>query len=356
MSSVYRWTSGLLLSLLCVSAAPHAFALNDGDMTAPLGAPADPTTEVLYVNGFNVPEASARRTAAALGQQLGRGTRLVWNDLQNPALDWIPLVIEKVVNGDLAVNAATGTLQREIASRAGKGKDTWIVAHSAGSLCVRNAIHELEDAWNALPAAERAQRYHHVRIVLIGGAVFGQENLWGSGWPDGLRVFRITDVSDAVAQFVGDGPWGDDLDEAHFVSNYLPHVTLEAFKLHGRRLIRGQRVLGDVITVADDPRKIAARFRVVPMPKQKSRRTVNQFMPKDWPILTWSVSDHPDPGSVRFMPMRDNPNGSDKAANPSLLADGSHQVVAGWFHYLGRVEGAIPDDGFWITARPATPR
>ncbi len=335
--------------LVCVS---PTFALDDGDVTEPLGGTPRAGLEVLYVNGFNTPEAAARDTAESLGERLSIGTRLVWNELDDVLLDAPALAVEKLFDFDTGANAATSTLTDRLADRATAGQTTWVVAHSAGTLCVRNAVHELEDRWEDELDAARAALYDRIRVIHIGGAVFDEGNFWGNGWPDGLRILRINDAADGVAQFVGDLPWGDDLPEAHAASNYLPHITERSFTHHGRRLIRGETLLGEVIEQADDPAEIAARFHVLPMPGQKSRRTVNQFIPKDWLVLHWTVSGHPDPGNVTFTPMRDNPVDFDEPGHNRALSDQSSQVVTGWFHYIGRVTGGIPEDGFWIEARP----
>ena len=117
-------------------------------------------------------------------------------------------------------------------------------------------------------------------------------------------------------------------------------------------MIRGKTLLGEVIEQADDSAEIAARFHVLPMPDQESRRTVNQFIPKDWLVIQWTVSGHSDPDSVTFTPMRDNPVGFDEPGHSRALSDQSSQVITGWFHYLGRMTGGIPEEGFWIEARP----
>ena len=348
-ASIIRGSFAFALLLVCVS---PTFALDDGDITEPLGGPPRAGLEVLYVNGFNTPEIVARDTAESLGKRLGIGTRLVWNEVDDVLLDAPALAVEKVFDFDTGANAATSTLINRLADRATAGQTTWVVAHSAGTLCVRNAVHELEDRWEDKPDAERAALYDRIRLIHIGGAVFDEGNFWGSGWPEGLRILRINDASDGVAQFVGDLPWGDDLAEAHAASNYLPHITERSFTHHGRRLIRGETLLGEVIQQADDPAEIAARFHVLPMPEQESRRTVNQFIPKDWAVLHWTLSGHPDPEAVTFMPMRDNPQGFDKAGHDQPLRDDSLQVMTGWFHYLGRLIGGIPEEGFWVEARP----
>ncbi len=194
--------------LVCVS---PTFALDDGDVTEPLGGTPRAGLEVLYVNGFNTPEAAARDTAESLGERLGIGTRLVWNELDDVLLDAPALAVEKLFDFDTGANAATSTLTDRLADRATAGQTTWVVAHSAGTLCVRNAVHELEDRWEDKPDAERAALYDRIRLIHIGGAVFDEGNFWGNGWPEGLRILRINDAADGVAQFVGDGPWGDDL-------------------------------------------------------------------------------------------------------------------------------------------------
>jgi len=228
-----------------LAASASAGGLSDGDISGPYGGELANERELLYVNGFRTSYAEALEEATQVGMSLGFGAHLVWNDLTVISLDTWAMAIEKAGDGEWGVNAATDSLVRSIGRNAENGQTTWVVAYSAGSLSANNAVRRLAKSWEKLDEAERVRRLSTVRVMTIGGAVFGPAHFAADGWPKEVSIFEVSDVRDGVARIFGALESGEGFPKraAHEMLTYLPFINVDCFAGHGVQRIDGDGLL-----------------------------------------------------------------------------------------------------------------
>lgn len=235
------WPLAVILAL-----ATNAMAMEDGELTDPMGGPkATPTNPppfdmVIFVNGFRTDDETAKRYTNALADKIGCPVRLCFNDLTNPVIDAFSEAIEKAGGADSSVNEATDTLIRVIKSQVEKGKQIHLIGHSGGTLCIKNAVNAVAQCYSKLAKGEKSARLSRIHVLTIGSAAY---ELGGDGWPDVGSIFNLTCRADNVVNLFGEGSFSNladgDFDEHHGMNFYIDHVSTDALVKSGKLELPG---------------------------------------------------------------------------------------------------------------------
>ena len=243
----FKFVIGFVV-LLCLGTARHAAALEDGELTGPFrpsfeGKGGESVNMVVYVNGVNTNDESAESVARSLAERLQRPTYLLFNDLTLPVVDWFSTLVEKLGDADTSINASTEILDGLIVRELDAGREITLIGHSAGALVINNAVRSIAERYSALPADARAQRLARIHVVCMGGAVFGDENVFADGWPDGLgSLYDVRDERDGVANVWGSGccwNWFDcEVDEDyHAAIRYVDYLDRAMLTQSGAMIV-----------------------------------------------------------------------------------------------------------------------
>jgi hypothetical protein len=364
----------LLLGVLS-SISFCATPISDGTLTEPQGGGDPPWGKILFVNGVRTDDQAALGAALAIAKQLNRGVdedswgvRLLYNDLRidgGRAFDQaMALVIEKLGDADTSVNPATAECIAQIRSCCESDRDIWLIGHSAGTLCIQNAVRKVAAIWRQDP--RRTEYLSHIRLLYLGGAVFRETHSLADGTPEQVTKFEIHDLEDGIAQYVGAGEWGTPRIEAHWlVENYGKWIDRKRFAQGGELVIHGDRVIRELVAEAKDPADRVLKLRIEDLrSSEESRRTRGDFaLPWRCKQVRWVVSQHPNAADIRFTVMEDIQFLSDEPKSDELKGDAVTDRFAGNNLYIGRVgisgrkdeEGALwitTPNGFFIEARP----
>jgi len=229
------WSSQVIsfAAALIWSSGAAACDLHDGDLTPPLSGGKIAETNhvrldlIIFLNGQNTSCEKAQTYAVGLAQRFGSPVVLDYNDLTLPLVDWFSTAIEKIGGAKASVNAATASLVKCAKGQVECGKSIYIVGHSAGSICILNAVRAIAQAYADRPKAEREALLSRIHVLTIGGATFSDENLFSDGWPALGSVHHLWDTRDRVANVAGEGDFLDVFDsdgDYHAMAYYLEHV------------------------------------------------------------------------------------------------------------------------------------
>ncbi len=164
-----------------------------------------PFDSVVYVNGLSTDAEDATRAAVLIGDRIGCGVRLIYNDLTWPVVDWIATAVEKAGDAGCSVNAATDTLTRVIRQQVENGESIHIIGHSAGSLCILNAVNAVAEGWKNRQPAEQVALLKRIHALTVGGATLPNEDVFANGWPGIGSLHHLRDARDSIANVWGEG-------------------------------------------------------------------------------------------------------------------------------------------------------
>ncbi len=212
--------------------------LDDGEITEPIGAlVCEEFSELLYINGRNTESYEAAIEARAVAKKLGCAVRLVFNDLTFDPSDLIAAGWDKLLDADFSLNAATETLVTRIKNAVSGGREIHLIGYSGGTIVLMNAVNKVAEVYGDLTATERAARLSRIHVLLVGQAVYSQDqNFFADGWPSGIgSVHELYRRRDGIAQWFGP----EDIDEpslaAHkFLERYVPVINAEMLRKSGR--------------------------------------------------------------------------------------------------------------------------
>ena len=322
--------------------------LADGDFLK-IPGPAWIPGEIIFINGFQTDSKKAVVGAEALAKRLGVGVTLCFNDCSNVVLDAPALLISKLGDFDLEVNAAADATFARTKKVVERGERVALIGHSLGGAVIQNVVNGLADAWR--DNADRDEYLGRVSVVLVGAAVFGDGHAVGDGFPAGLAGrFSISDARDPVARDWGDvnDHFFDAEDAAHDLrDNYLRHIDARRFDQTGRLVVLGPTVLLEQVTAAADPADRVVRVRVMKIPGQSDRQSLNVAVPRAWKRLAWSV-ESPD---VAITPMIDLPFWPDEPSRDAIR----NGETTEWFlfNYLSGADlTRAPKTGLVVMIRP----
>jgi hypothetical protein len=221
--------------------------IEDGAYVGPIGFRNEAFPErvnLIVINGFDTPAPRVHRMALVASEGFGSPAAFIFNDLVIDDDDWfssaitfvekgIAATIEKLGDYDWSVNEATNTLVDKLEDCLTANQNVHLIAHSAGALCVLNAVREIEES------AELRERLCRVHVLTVGSAVFEEGHILGAGWPAGLgSLHHLVDARDPVVQLAGLVSWGEgDLKYHDFIMHYSRYFTGVMLEQSGTTII-----------------------------------------------------------------------------------------------------------------------
>lgn len=295
----------MLLLTIIVGNLTATAALDDGQLTGPLGGADPPWGVILFVNGVATDSDSALEEARVVASAVGCGVRLVYNDLQMNgwrSLHQGPsLLLEKLGGYSCSPNAATEKVIAVCRDRCEAGQSVWLVGYSGGSLCIQNALNHLEGFWGAESRQLRRQCLGRIAVLYIGGAVFRDDHFCADGTPPEVPRFELYDQADGIAQLAGPGHWGHSRKRAHLLrSNYVGHLSLERRGQRGELLTAGGTWLVEAVAAGPQIKSPFVRVRLLDLRQtEQSRRTAFFRLPWAGPSRV-TVVGYPRPDDLEF--------------------------------------------------------
>lgn len=232
---------------LVVPSSAKSEDIEDGAYVGPIGCRNEAFPErinLIVINGFDTPSSRVHRMALVASEKFGSPAAYIFNDLVIDDDDWlssaitfvekgIATTIEKLGDYDWSVNEATNTLVDKLEECLKANQKVHLIAHSAGAMCVLNALKEIEET------AELRERLCGVHVLTVGSAVFEEGHVIEDGWPEGLgSLHHLVDARDPVAQLAGPVAWGEgDLKYHNFIEHYSRYFTADMLEESGTTLI-----------------------------------------------------------------------------------------------------------------------